>query len=109
MLVDRFPYAVLYRAEAEQILLVAVIHLHRRPGYWRRSWSGRTIPLRKSGRGYRGSGICSCVPPTASSSDSAAPSSITPGGDVRGSMRQACCLIQVRQGPGETPDARATR
>lgn len=36
MLVDRFPYAVLYRAEAERILLVAVMHLHRRPGYWRR-------------------------------------------------------------------------
>ncbi len=36
MLVERFPYAVLYRAEAEQILLVAVMHLHRRPGYWRR-------------------------------------------------------------------------
>jgi plasmid stabilization system protein ParE len=35
MLVDRFPYAVLYRAETEQILLVAVMHLHRRPGYWR--------------------------------------------------------------------------
>jgi len=35
MLVDRFSYAVLYRAEAEQILLVAVMHLHRRPGYWR--------------------------------------------------------------------------
>lgn len=35
-LVDRFPYAVLYRAEVEQILVVAVMHLHRRPGYWRR-------------------------------------------------------------------------
>ena len=35
MLVDRFSYTVLYRAEAEQILLVAVMHLHRRPGYWR--------------------------------------------------------------------------
>ncbi len=34
MLVDRFSYAVLYRAEPEQILLVAVMHLHRRPGYW---------------------------------------------------------------------------
>jgi plasmid stabilization system protein ParE len=36
MLVDRFPYAILYRAEAEQILLVAMMHLHRRPGYWQR-------------------------------------------------------------------------
>lgn len=36
MLVNRFPYAVLYGLETEQILLVAVMHLHRRPGYWRR-------------------------------------------------------------------------
>ena len=36
VLVDRFPYAVLYRTEDERILLVAVMHLHRRPGYWRR-------------------------------------------------------------------------
>jgi len=36
MLVNRFPYAVLYRLETEQVLLVALMHLHRRPGYWRR-------------------------------------------------------------------------
>jgi plasmid stabilization system protein ParE len=30
----RFPYGVIYRVEAEEILVVAIAHLHRRPGYW---------------------------------------------------------------------------
>ena len=30
-----FPYAVLYSIEAEFILIVAVMHSHREPGYWR--------------------------------------------------------------------------
>jgi plasmid stabilization system protein ParE len=36
LLVQRFPYGLLYRIEAEAILIVAVAHLSRRPGYWRR-------------------------------------------------------------------------
>jgi hypothetical protein len=31
----RFPYAVIYAREPEGLLIVAVAHLHRRPGYWR--------------------------------------------------------------------------
>jgi hypothetical protein len=33
----RFPYGVIYqiREEEDQILIVAVAHLHRKPGYWR--------------------------------------------------------------------------
>ena len=30
-----FPYGLLYRVEPSRILIVAVAHLHRRPGYWR--------------------------------------------------------------------------
>lgn len=30
----RFPYAVVYRYQDNQIEVVAVVHLHRRPGYW---------------------------------------------------------------------------
>ena len=30
-----FPYAVLYTIEPEFILIVAVMHCHRAPGYWR--------------------------------------------------------------------------
>ena len=30
-----FPYAVLYTVDPDQILILAVMHLHRRPGYWR--------------------------------------------------------------------------
>lgn len=34
--IRRFPYGLVYRAEPDAILIVAVAHLHRRPGYWRR-------------------------------------------------------------------------
>ncbi len=36
--VPRFPYAVIYLADAEEIFIAAVMHLRRRPDYWR----GRT-------------------------------------------------------------------
>jgi plasmid stabilization system protein ParE len=35
VLVPKFPYGLLYRAEPDRIYIVAVMHLHRRPGYWR--------------------------------------------------------------------------
>ena len=31
----RFPYGILYEPREHEVLIVAVIHLHRRPGYWR--------------------------------------------------------------------------
>ena len=33
-LVHRFPYAVLYRPDPDEIVVVAVMHQRRRPGYW---------------------------------------------------------------------------
>ena len=30
-----FPYAILYTVESDHVLIVAVMHCHRRPGYWR--------------------------------------------------------------------------
>ncbi|MEX2517207.1 MAG: type II toxin-antitoxin system RelE/ParE family toxin [Gammaproteobacteria bacterium] len=33
-LVRRFPYGVLYSEESDGILIIAVMHLHRAPGYW---------------------------------------------------------------------------
>lgn len=30
-----FPYALLYTIEPENILIVAVMHCHKEPGYWR--------------------------------------------------------------------------
>lgn len=30
-----FPYAVLYTVEPEYVLVVAVMHCHQKPGYWR--------------------------------------------------------------------------
>jgi plasmid stabilization system protein ParE len=34
-LLRRFPYSVVYRIDATRIVIVAVAHEHRRPGYWR--------------------------------------------------------------------------
>ena len=30
-----FPYAILYTIEPDYILILAVMHCHREPGYWR--------------------------------------------------------------------------
>lgn len=32
---DRFPYGVIYLVEPDHIWIVAVMHLHREPRYWR--------------------------------------------------------------------------
>lgn len=34
-LVRRFPYGVVYAIHSSQIIILAVMHLRRRPGYWR--------------------------------------------------------------------------
>lgn len=34
-LVRRYPYGVLYSEEAASLLIVAVMNLHREPGYWK--------------------------------------------------------------------------
>ena len=36
----RFPFAIVYRVGTDEIQVVAVAHLHRRPGYWRDRTSG---------------------------------------------------------------------
>ena len=35
-LVHRFPFAVIYRVHPERVLIVAVAHHSREPGYWKR-------------------------------------------------------------------------
>lgn len=32
---DRFPYGVIYVLEPDHVWIVALMHLHREPGYWR--------------------------------------------------------------------------
>jgi hypothetical protein len=32
---NRFPYGLIYTIDSGDILVLAVAHLHRRPGYWR--------------------------------------------------------------------------
>lgn len=34
-LVQRFPYGILYSVEPESIFIIAVMNLHREPGYWK--------------------------------------------------------------------------
>jgi toxin ParE1/3/4 len=35
VLVQRFPYGLLYQIDPDEILVVAVAHVRRRPGFWR--------------------------------------------------------------------------
>jgi toxin ParE1/3/4 len=35
VVLDRFPYNVFYRVGTEEIVVVAIAHQRRRPGYWR--------------------------------------------------------------------------
>lgn len=34
-LLRRYPFSIVYRIESRRILIVAVAHAHRRPGYWK--------------------------------------------------------------------------
>ena len=31
----KFPYAIIYRVRGDTVTIVAFMHLHRKPGYWR--------------------------------------------------------------------------
>lgn len=33
-IVNRFPFAILYHKDYDYILIVAIMHLKRKPGYW---------------------------------------------------------------------------
>ncbi len=35
MLLGRFPFGLLYRIDAQEIAILAVAHLRRKPGYWK--------------------------------------------------------------------------
>jgi plasmid stabilization system protein ParE len=36
LLVQRFPYQAVYHLLADEVIIVAVAHLKRRPGYWKK-------------------------------------------------------------------------
>ncbi len=42
-LAHTFPYGILYIIEEDSILIVAVMHLRRRPGYWRARLSDQRL------------------------------------------------------------------
>jgi plasmid stabilization system protein ParE len=35
-LIRRFPFGILYYIESEEVIIVAVAHLRRKPGYWKK-------------------------------------------------------------------------
>ncbi|MBX7246958.1 MAG: type II toxin-antitoxin system RelE/ParE family toxin [Candidatus Sumerlaeaceae bacterium] len=35
-ILPRFPFGIIYSVEAEKIIVIAVMHLKRRPNYWRK-------------------------------------------------------------------------
>jgi hypothetical protein len=32
---NRFPYGIIYTVNGDEVLIVAVMHLHRKPDYWK--------------------------------------------------------------------------
>lgn len=40
-LTDRFPYGIIYSYTQDEIIVIAVMHLHRKPGYWKSRISGK--------------------------------------------------------------------
>ena len=34
-IVFHFPFTVIYRSEQENVLVLAIMHQHRKPGYWK--------------------------------------------------------------------------
>lgn len=37
---NRFPYSVIYSLDGDDLLVTAIAHQHRRPGYWRDRLAG---------------------------------------------------------------------
>lgn len=35
LLLDRFPFSVIYRTKGSTVLILAIAHQRRRPGYWK--------------------------------------------------------------------------
>jgi hypothetical protein len=36
VVVARFPYSIVYKQDPDKIVIVAIAHQRRRPGYWQR-------------------------------------------------------------------------
>ena len=40
---SRFPYGVIYAADGNDLLVIAIAHLHRKPGYWQSRLRGGAL------------------------------------------------------------------
>ena len=49
-LVRRFPYGVLYSYDEDVFYIAAVMHLHAKPGYWRKRLKDSPIKSRRANR-----------------------------------------------------------
>ncbi len=36
VLIDKFPYGIIYVTESEEIYIIAIMHLKRKPNYWKK-------------------------------------------------------------------------
>jgi hypothetical protein len=49
-LVSRFPYGLIYQIKSNSLRIIAVAHLHRRPGYWKERLGRDKLLKRKTGK-----------------------------------------------------------
>ena len=49
VLIRRFPYGIIYAYDEDIFYILAVMHLHARPGYWKDRMKDSTVRPRRTG------------------------------------------------------------
>ena len=50
ILIRRFPYGIIYAYDEDVFYILAVMHLHARPGYWKERMKDSPVRPRRTGR-----------------------------------------------------------
>ncbi len=50
ILIRRFPYGIIYAYDEDVFYILAVMHLHARPGYWKERMKDSPVRQRRTGR-----------------------------------------------------------